>query len=103
MVSKATRWVSDQEVMHDGSGIGREGRAMVAVGQIMRDTEDDMRYIAERLESDNPLWVVLYGVYSKQFVAFPRFAAPRGTVIAVSYPGAMSVRMRQVEHAASVT
>jgi hypothetical protein len=75
---------------------------MIATRETGHETEDDMRHIAERLESDNPLWMVLYGVYSKQFVAFPRFAAPRGTVIAVSYPGAMLVRMRRVEQAARI-
>jgi hypothetical protein len=70
---------------------------MVATG-----TPEDMQRVAERLESDNPSWIVMFGVYSKQFVAFPRFAAPEGTVIVAVYPGALPERMRRVEHLARV-
>ena len=62
----------------------------------------DMKQVATRLESDNPLWIVLFGIYSRQFVAFPRFAVPEGTVISVRHPGAMWERMRQIEHAARI-
>ena len=57
----------------------------------------EMKRVAERLESDNPRWIVLFGDYSREFVAFPRFAAPRGTVVAARYPGALPARMRAVE------
>jgi hypothetical protein len=67
-----------------------------------RNKPEDMRHIAQRLESENPLWLVLFGAYSKEFVAFPRFAAPSGTIIAVRYPGAMTGRMREVEQAARI-
>jgi hypothetical protein len=75
---------------------------MTAAGEIRHGPAEDMRRIAGRLESDNPSWIVVFGVYSREFVAFPRFAAPRGTVIAVSYPGAMPGRMRQIERAARI-
>ncbi len=75
---------------------------MTATGEIGHGAADDMRRIAERLEVDNPSWIVLFGVYTREFVAFPRFAAPEGTVIAVSYPGAMSERMRRIERAARI-
>jgi hypothetical protein len=58
---------------------------------------EDMRRIAEKLEAENPQWIVLFGVYSQQFVAFPRFSVPSGTIVAARYPGAMPDRMRAVE------
>jgi hypothetical protein len=32
---------------------------------------DSARGVARRLETDNPLWIVVFGVYSKEFVCFP--------------------------------
>lgn len=60
----------------------------------------EMKRVAARLEKDNPRWIVLFGVWSKEFVAFPRFTAPRGTVVAARYPGALPARMRAVENKA---
>ena len=46
---------------------------------------------AERLESDNQLWIVLYGVYSEEFIAFPRFNVPSGmTMLVARYPAALA-------------
>jgi hypothetical protein len=61
-----------------------------------------MRGIARKLENENPLWIVLFGYYSKQFIGFPRFIAPQGTIIAVSHPSAMPGRMREIERAARI-
>ena len=57
----------------------------------------EMKRVAERLEEDHPRWIVLFDDYSREFVAFPRFAAPWGTVVAARYPGALPVRMRAAE------
>lgn len=57
----------------------------------------EMKREAERLESDNPLWIVVFGDYSREFVAFPRFPVPQGTVVAARYPAAMPAKMRAVE------
>jgi len=53
--------------------------------------------IAKQMEQDNPRWIVLFGVFSKEFVGFPRFSAPPGTVDTAQYPEAMSARMRETE------
>jgi len=60
----------------------------------------DMRLLAQRLEQENPSWIVLYGAYSKEFVAFPRFTSPRGTIVATRHPGTLPTRLRQVEQQA---
>jgi hypothetical protein len=59
--------------------------------------EDEMRWIAGKLESENPLWIVVYGVYSRQFVGFPRFSVPTGTMAVALYPDALARRMRDIE------
>jgi hypothetical protein len=56
----------------------------------------EMQRIAGQMEEDNPSWIVVFGVYTRQFVAFPRFHAP-GTVVTVSYPAALPPRMRAIE------
>jgi hypothetical protein len=75
---------------------------MPAATAVKHGDAEDMRRAAERLESDNPLWSVMFGVYTRQFVAFPRFAVPEGTVVTAGYPGALPEKMRRVEHLARV-
>jgi hypothetical protein len=59
-----------------------------------------MRLMAQRFEHENPGWIVLYGAYSKEFVAFPRFTAPRGTIVATPDPIVLPSRLRRVEQEA---
>ena len=62
------------------------------------DGDTAMLLAAARLESDNPLWIVLYGVYTEEFIAFPRFEAPSGmTILTAKYPLALAARMREIE------
>ena len=56
-----------------------------------------MRQIAAQIQADNPRWIVMFGVYSRQFVAFPRFDAPMIAFVAVLYPEALPPRLRAVE------
>ncbi len=58
---------------------------------------DEPREIARQLEEESPNWLVLWGTYSHQFVAFPRFDAPRGTIVTVIYPYALFGRTQEVE------
>jgi hypothetical protein len=67
---------------------------LAADGEILRTVEE--------MESDNPLWIIVFGVYTRQFVAFPRFAVPKGTVVVASYPPALTGRMRAIERALRV-
>ena len=56
-----------------------------------------MRQVAAQMEADNPRWIVIFGVYTREFIAFPRFTAPRGTMLSALYPEALPVRMRAAE------
>jgi hypothetical protein len=64
--------------------------------------DDASREAAERTERDNPAWIVLFGSFTKQFVCFPRFPAPAGTIITATYPDAIPPRMRKIELALRV-
>jgi len=61
--------------------------------------DDASREAAERTERENPGWIVVFGVFTKEFVCFPRFPAPAGTIITALYPDAIPPRMRTIERA----
>jgi hypothetical protein len=58
---------------------------------------DDMFLVARELESENPLWIVVFGVYTQQFIGFPRFDVPTGTMAVAYHPGALTARIRAIE------
>lgn len=74
---------------------------MIITEELKGTSEEDKRLMAERLESENPLWIIVYGVYTRQFVAFPRFKVPRQTIIATTYPPALPGRLREIERQAA--
>jgi hypothetical protein len=65
-----------------------------------RVNEEAAREEAQRLEAQNPLWIVVFGVYTKEFVCFPRFTVPGDAIVAARYPDALPSRMRSIEKAA---
>jgi hypothetical protein len=71
-----------------------------ATAQPRPPTTEEMRQEAERLERDNPRWIILFGIYTRELVAFPRFPVPRGTIVAARHPDALPARMRAVEQCA---
>jgi hypothetical protein len=64
--------------------------------------EDDEanRETARQIELQRPGWMVLWGAYSKQYVAFPLFAAPAGTILTARYAPALASRMQAAERRA---
>lgn len=66
-------------------------------GRADRQDENSMRQVAVNLESGYPRWIVVFGIYSRQFVAFPRFSVPAGTMAVANYPGALTARMLDIE------
>jgi hypothetical protein len=54
--------------------------------------------VAERLEHDNPDWVVMYGSYSREFVAFPVYPdAPDNSYCSAKDPAALDGHIRETE------
>jgi hypothetical protein len=77
-----------------GSRMDPEHEAREATVMVSLD-DDHFREIARQIEQTLPDWMVEWGVYSQQFVAFPLFEAPRGTILTASYPDALIGRMRK--------
>jgi hypothetical protein len=76
------------------AGAGKPG-----LGTASAFDDDASREAAERTERDNPGWIVVFGVFTREFVCFPRFPAPAGTIITALYPDAIPPRMRTIERA----
>jgi hypothetical protein len=64
---------------------------------VRRRDEGEARSVAAWLESQHPQWMVIFGAYSKEFVCFPRFNAPSGTIVVEKHPPAVADRMRGIE------
>jgi len=61
--------------------------------------DEASREAAERTERENPGWIVVFGVFTREFVCFPRFPAPAGTIVTALYPDTIPPRMRTIERA----
>ena len=54
--------------------------------------------VAERLDKDNPDWIVMYGSYSREFVAFPLYPdAPDNCYCSAKDPAALDGHIRETE------
>lgn len=61
------------------------------------DDEDECRAIAKEIQRERPEWMVLFGCYSRHFVAFPLFALRRRVIVTAHYPDALVARMDKAE------
>jgi hypothetical protein len=54
--------------------------------------------VAERLEVDNPDWVIMYGSYSREYVAFPVYPdAPDNSYCSAKDPAMLDDHIRETE------
>jgi hypothetical protein len=70
---------------------------------VMSADEDASREIAAQLEREHPNWMIIFGVYTKQFIAFPRFRAPCRTILTALYPQALADRIARAEIQANIS
>jgi hypothetical protein len=59
--------------------------------------DEEAPAMAGKIEEENPGWIVVFGVFSRQFVCFPRFPVPKGTMVVARYPEEALTRMRAIE------
>lgn len=53
---------------------------------------------ARQIEQQQPGWMIIWGVYTRAFVAFPLFPVRRrGIVVVAAYPDALLARMEEAE------
>jgi hypothetical protein len=62
------------------------------------DDDDACRAIAGRIQRQHPDWLVLWGCFSKRYVAFPLFPVRRRAIVTAYYSRALISRMSEVEH-----
>jgi hypothetical protein len=55
------------------------------------------RETATRIEQDYPLWLVMWGAYSEEYWAYPRFDAPKGTILHSPSPDDLTSDMRAIQ------
>lgn len=55
------------------------------------------REIAKELEQQHPRWIVVFGIFTREFFCLPRFAAPPGLNVVAIYPKAAADRMSSVD------
>jgi len=79
-------------------------RAAHAPGQVRPDpgqavlTDEEGRAIAGELRRQRPDWLIMWGCYSRRFVAFPLFAATERVIVTTHYPDALVPRLDEAEH-----
>lgn len=61
------------------------------------------RVTVTRIEQDYPLWLVMWGAYSEEYWAYPRFDAPRGTILHSRDPNSLASEMRAMQMSIQVT
>ncbi len=56
---------------------------------------------ARRLEAGNPLWIVVFGVSSREFVCFSRASVPFRAIVFAKDPDTLPPRLRAIENSAT--
>lgn len=52
---------------------------------------------AQAIQQAHPDWLVMWGVYTRQYVAFPLFRAPAGSIVQSANPDKLVQRIQQAE------
>jgi hypothetical protein len=60
--------------------------------------EINYRETARQIERRRPGWIVVWGCYTRQFVAFPLFRAAPGTILAAKQSATLIASMRETEN-----
>lgn len=63
------------------------------------ERDPGQRQRAARLGEIFPHWLIMWGTWSRRYWAYPRFRAPRGTIVYAADPGDLAAQMRQVQAA----
>jgi hypothetical protein len=64
---------------------------------MLRPYDENQRRTAALIQRDNPLWLVVWGVGSRRYWAFPAFDVPPRTVVSAADPDDLVTRMRETE------
>jgi hypothetical protein len=64
--------------------------------------EDACRMAAVRLQREYRHWMIMWGCYTRTYVAFPLFHAPRDTILTATVPDEMAAKILRHERAAGM-
>jgi signal transduction histidine kinase len=64
-----------------------------------QDHDERCQEIARRIEQAHPCWLIIWGLHSREFWAYPCLAVPPGTVVHEPDPEALVSEMKRVESA----
>ena len=65
---------------------------------------DELNYdTARQIEKGHPYWMVVWGLYSRQYWAFPLLPVPRGTIVHAADPVMLVAAIEEVELTAAQT
>jgi hypothetical protein len=59
--------------------------------------ESSYRAAADEIQRQRPGWLVIWGVYSRRFTAYPLFPVRHRVIIIAGYPQALIQRMDEAE------
>ena len=64
---------------------------------VFPEEDERCRAIAEDIQLHRPGWLVIWGVYSRRFTAYPLFRIRRRVIVVAYYPDALVERMDSTE------
>lgn len=102
LTREITNNAAKQARTDDGPPMRAQGRAVRGrdARVAFRDDDHEQRRQAERIGEVFPFWLIMWGAYSRQFWAYPRFGAPHGTIAHAADPNDLAASMRAIESAA---
>ncbi len=62
-----------------------------------RDADELCYQTARKIEKVHPQWMVVWGLYSREYWAFPLLPVPRGTIVHAPDPGLLVTAIDEVE------
>lgn len=73
----------------------------VPLGEPAQASDDDAAcwQAAKQIRDERPGWVVIWIARTRQFKAYPKFPAPRGTAPTAQTPEDLAAQMEQIERA----
>jgi len=60
-------------------------------------SDETRRTTARRLQNEHPRWLIIWGLHSREYWAFPSLPVPPGTYLHAPHPVLLEEAIREVE------
>ena len=64
-------------------------------------SDETCRETAQKIQSEHPHWLIMWGSYSREYTAFPLLPVPPGTFVHSPDPSMLETAMQEIELAAA--